>query len=379
MPAESHDDVYFDHAASAPLWDEVIEVISELSGRTFANPSGSHRAAREARRILEESRDRIAAFVGSRPSEVVWCSGGTEADNLAVGGVGLGGSVIVSAVEHPAVMEPAERRNARLLGVTADGLIDLAELGELLDDEVGLVSVMAVNNEIGTVQPLAALAELVRARSPRAVIHTDAVQAAPWCDLTEIWPHVDAMSLSAHKIGGPKGIGTLIVRDGVSLRPALVGGGQERGRRSGTQNVVGAAAMAAAADLTSTHRAEVVGRVSALRARLVDGLRERLDGVTETSDRRHKVAGNAHVCVAGVESEALLFLLDRDGIAASAASSCASGAQQSSSVLAAIGVPSDLASGAVRFTLGATTSEADIDRVLEVVPDAVRRLRSTGS
>ena len=366
------------------MWDEVIDLVPDLSRRTFANPSGSHRAARDARRILEESRDQIAEFVGARPSEVIWCSGGTEADNLAVAGLGTAspgcdGVVVTSAIEHPAILESADRRDARIVGATAAGLVDLDQLEGALAGDVGLVSIMAVNNEVGTLQPMARIHDLVRELAPAAAIHTDAVQAAPWLDLNGVWAQVDAMSLSAHKIGGPKGVGVLVVRDGTRLVPTLVGGGQERERRSGTQNVVGAAAMAAAVTLTQKHRAETIERVGRLRDRLIDGLRQRLDGAIETSEPAIKVAGNAHVCISGIESEALLFLLDRDGIAASAASSCASGAQQSSGVLAAIGVSAAWASGAVRFTLGHTTTDAEIDRVLEVVPGHVERLRDMGS
>lgn len=371
------------------MWEEVVDLVAELSRQSFANPSGSHRAARDARRILEESRDQIAEFMGARPSEVIWCSGGTEADNLAVSGLGRAGLgtsepgservMVTSAIEHPAILESAARRRARIVGATSAGLVDLDQLTRSLDAHVGLVTIMTVNNEVGTIQPMAEINDRVRQAAPDAVIHTDAVQAAPWLDLTAVWAHVDAMSVSAHKIGGPKGVGVLVVREGTRVVPTLVGGGQERERRSGTQNVVGAAAMAAAATLTLKHRLDTIERVGRQRDRLVDGLRQRIDGVVETVEPVHKVAGNAHVCIAGVESEALLFLLDRDGIAASAASSCASGAQQSSGVLAAMGVSAAQAAGAVRFTLGATTTDADIDRVLEVVPGHVDRLREMGS
>lgn len=365
------------------MWPEAVELVAELSSATFANPSGSHRAARAARAIIDEARESVAECVGARPSEVIWCSGGTEADNLAVLGLGIRGAVVVSAIEHPAVAEPAGCRRADLAPVHADGLVDVAELELLLTADTTLVSVMAVNNEIGTIQPLAEIADATRRVSPRAVIHADAVQAAPWIDLTTLWPSVDALSLSAHKFGGPKGVGALVVRDGVALSPRQLGGGQERDRRSGTQNVAGIAALALALRLTHRHRHDTVLRVAALRDRLVDGLLGLIDDVVETAavdgDRRHKIAGSAHLCIAGIESEALLFLLDEVGIAASAGSSCASGAQQSSGVVAAMGVAPDLARGCLRLSLGVTTTPEDVDTVLRELPLAVGRLRRTGS
>ena len=380
-PGSPGDGAFLDHAAGSPTLPEVIDLVAELSRASHANPTGAHRAAREARRLLEEAREVVAGSVGCRPSEVIWCSGGTEADNLAVVGLGRDGVAAVSAIEHPAVAEPAARRGAVTVPVGHDGRVDPGALGDLVG--VGLVSVMAVNNEVGTIQPLAEVAAVIRDLAPGAVVHTDAVQAASWLDLRSLWPHVDALSLSAHKFGGPKGVGVLVVRDGTALAPQQLGGGQERDRRSGTQNVVGAAAMALALSLTDERRAATVARVAVLRDRLVDGLAAAIDGLFETGvsagDRSHKIAGSAHVCLPGVESEALLFLLDEAGVAASAASSCASGAQQASGVLGAMGVAPGLAAGSLRLSLGATTTTDEIDLVLEVLPAAVARLRETGS
>jgi cysteine desulfurase len=206
-------------------------------------------------------------------------------------------------------------------------------------------------------------------------VHTDAVQAAPWCDLTAIWPSVDALSLSAHKIGGPKGVGALVVRRSVELEPLVLGGGQERERRSGTHNVAGIVGFALALAAAAREREATVTRVARLRDRLVDGLRAAVPDLVETVPPSHKVAGNAHVCIPGVESEALLFLVDREGVCASAASSCASGALSGSHVLAAMGLDPALAVGALRLTLGATTTDGDVDHALAVIPAAVARLR----
>jgi cysteine desulfurase len=219
----------------------------------------------------------------------------------------------------------------------------------------------------------------VRARSPRAVLHTDAVQAFPWTDVAALAAPADLVSISAHKFGGPKGVGALVVRDGVGLAARQIGGGQERELRSGTQNVAGIVAMGTAARLTVDERKTTVDRIEPLRDRLADGLLAAVPDAFESGDRARKIAGNCHLCFEAVESEALLYLLEREGIMASAASSCASGAQDPSHVLAAIGVPRTLAGGSLRLSLGATTSDSDIDFALDVLPRAIARLRELGS
>ncbi len=230
---------------------------------------------------------------------------------------------------------------------------------------------MAVNNEVGTITDLATVAAIVRRLAPQALIHTDAVQAACWLDLRTITPHVDLMSLSAHKFGGPKGAGVLMARAGSVFAPLLVGGGQERERRSGTHNVAGIIAMAVALRATDADRSSENSRIADLRDTLVDGLQARIPGIHETVDRAHKVAGSAHICIDGIENEALLYLLDEAGVCASAAAACASGAMEPSHVLAAMGVPSDRARGALRLTLGRTTTAADVARATDVIVDAV--------
>ena len=234
---------------------------------------------------------------------------------------------------------------------------------------------MAVNNEVGTVNDLAAVAALVRRWQPSALVHTDAVQAACWVDLQTVTPHVDLMSLSGHKFGGPKGIGVLVVREGVTFAPLLVGGGQERERRSGTQNVAGAVALAEALRLAHLEREAEGVRIAGLRDALVDGLVAAVPNLVETVPRAHTVAGSAHVCISGVENEALRFLLDDAGVCASAASACAAGAMEPSHVLAAMGVDRAWAAGALRLTLGRTTTAADVDRAVAVVAAAVARVR----
>ena len=368
---------YLDHAATTPMREVAVDAMLPFLSERFANPSGSHRFSRDARRAIDESRDRIAELMGVGPGEVVFLGCGTEADNQAIAGVA--GVAVCPAAEHHAVLHPVEARGGRVVGVDAGGHVDLDRLADVLDDRTGVVSVMAVNNEVGTVTDLAAVSELVRDRAPRAVLHTDAVQAPCWLDLRTIAPLVDCMSFSAHKFGGPKGVGVLTIRDGIGVDPLLIGGGQERDRRSGTHNVAGIVAMTAALAATDAERASENHRLAGLRDELVDGLVDGLEGVTETVPRGRKVAGSAHVCIAGIESESLLFLLDEAEVCASAASACASGAMDPSHVLAAMGIDRTVAAGALRLSLGHPTTSADIGRALDVVVDSVGRLRRSAA
>jgi cysteine desulfurase len=364
---------YLDHAATTPMRPVAVAAMLPFFSERFANPSGSHRFARDARKAIDEARDQVAELAGVRPGEVVFTGCGTESDNAVV--TGVSGKVVCPAVEHHAVLHPVERRGGTVVGVDAAGHVDLDALAAALTPDVALVSVMAVNNEVGTISDIAAVSQLVRSRAPQALLHTDAVQAASWLDLRSIAPHVDLMSLSAHKFGGPKGVGVLTMRDGVSLEPLMLGGGQERERRSGTHNVAGIVALAAALAETDAQRGETNARVAALRDRLVDGLMARVDDAVETVPRDRKVAGSAHMCFDAIESESLLFLLDEAEVCASAASACASGAMEPSHVLEAMGVSRSRAQGALRMTLGYTTTEADVDRAIEVVADSVTQLR----
>ena len=341
----------------------------------YANPSGSHRFARDARRAIDEARDSVASVLGVAPGEVVFTGCGTESDNTVI--LGVEGTPVCPAAEHHAVLHPVEERGGVVVGCDGTGQVDLDRLADALTPDVGVVSVMAVNNEVGTITDLSAVAALVRDRAPGALLHTDAVQAACWLDIREIAPLVDAMSFSAHKFGGPKGVGVLTIRDGVSIHPLIIGGGQERERRSGTHNVAGIVALASALESTDAERDSENVRLASLRDRLVRGLRAAAPDVVETVPGEHKVAGSAHVCIEGIESEALLYLLDEAEICASAASACASGAMEPSHVLAAMGVERSVAAGALRMSLGHTTTDADVDRAVDVIADAIARLRRT--
>lgn len=380
--------VYLDNAASTPMRLEVVEVMNSMSTENYGNPSGVHRMARDARRQIDNARDILAAGLGCKSGEIVFTSGGTEADNLAVFGVNnaRGGAVVCSAVEHPAVLEPVEHLGGRVVPVASSGLVDLGALASALDDTVALVSVMLVNNETGVIQPLGPLAEVVHERAPNALIHTDAVQAFPWLDVAKLAESADLISVAAHKFGGPKGVGALAVREGASIFPQLLGGGQERGLRSGTHNVVGIIGMAVAAERTISELEVTNTRVRGLRDRLANEILSVVPNCRETAtfadspkDRSHKIPGSCHLCFDGIESEALLFLLERENILASAASSCASGAQEPSHVLAAMGLPRKDAAGSLRLSLGYTSSNDDVDCVIQSLPQVVEQLRRTGS
>ena len=377
---------YLDHAASAPMRAEAVDAMLPYLHGFYANPSGSHRFSRRTRQAIDEARDVVADVVGARPSEIVFTGCGTESDNTAILGAVArrGGVAVCPAVEHHAVLHAVEHVGGRIVGVDAAGSVDLDELASTLEEialggeQVSIVSVMAVNNEVGTITDLADVARVVRRHAPEALLHTDAVQAASWLDLRTITPLVDLLSLSAHKFGGPKGVGVLVERGGPKIDPLVVGGGQERERRSGTQNTAGIVATAVALQLTDVERDAENVRLARLRDRLVAGLQARLDGVVETVAPARKVAGSAHVCIAGIESEALLYLLDEADVCASAASACASGAMEPSHVLAAMGVDRSLALGSLRLSLGHSTTEDDIDRAIDVLVPAVDRLRDGG-
>jgi cysteine desulfurase len=372
---------YLDNAATTPMRPEAVEAMLPFLTERFGNPSGSHAVAREARKALDEARDVVAECLGARPVEVVFTAGGTEADNLAIVGrhAARSGPAVCTAVEHHAVLHACRSLpEHRLAPVGPDGVVDLDALEALLEPAVTVVSVMLANNEVGTVQPLADVARAVKAAAPDAALHTDAVQAFAWLDVAALAADADLIAVSAHKFGGPKGVGALVVRERTAVEPIIHGGGQERDRRSGTYNVAGIVGMAAAMQSTVAERAETVARVQMLRDRLAEGLLGAIPDTAETGDRANKVAGNCHLSFAHVESEALLVLLDGAGVCASAGSACTSGAVEPSHVLTAMGVPAERAVGSLRLSLGATTTDADVDLALEVIPPAVERLRSTG-
>lgn len=376
---------YLDHAATSPLRPEVADAMAAVQAEGLGNPSGAHGRARAARRRLDEAREQVAALLGRAPGDVVFTSGGTEAANLAVFGLvagsGVPGAVAVcGAAEHHAVLDPVHAVGGGTVGVDRAGALRLDELRAHLSaavahgPHVAVVSVMLANNETGVLADLGAVREAIAASGSPALLHTDAVAAARWVDLAERAAPADLVSLCAHKLGGPVGVGVLAVPAGVPIAARQVGGGQERGRRSGTVDVAGAVGLAVALGLAAAERSAVVDRVGVLRDRLEAALAAAVPGLVVTVAGSPRTAGTAHVCIPGVDSESLLFLLDRDGVSASAASSCSSGAQQASHVLAAMGVDPAQGRGALRLSLGPSTTDAEIDRAVAAVAGAVEQL-----
>ena len=371
--------VYLDHAATSPPRREVLEAVWPYLTQVTGNPSSSHEAGRAAKAGLDAARQVIADVLGARPGEVVLTSGGTEADNLAVTGIATanprGRHVVVSAIEHPAVLETAfalrgDGFTVDVVGVDGDGLLDLDALAAVLRPDTTLVSVMYANNEIGTVQPLAEISRLCRALG--VPLHTDAVQAAGHLPLDVAELGVDALSASAHKFGGLRGAGFLWVRGAVPLVPLLHGGGQERGRRSGTTDVASAVGTAVALHAAASTREAEVARLTGLRDRLVDGVLAGVPGARLTGHRTRRLPGHASFCFAGVGGETVLAELEQVGIVCSSGSACSADSDDASHVLLATGLDPDVARTAVRFTLGPTTTASDVDAVLDALPGAVR-------
>ena len=380
--------IYLDNAASTPIRPEAIDAMTAVLSDCYGNPSGAHKMAREARRLIDDARDTLSHGLGCDPKEIIFTAGGTEADNLAIFGIqgSRVGTVLASVTDHHAVIAPVEQLEGKFIQVNESGLLDLDHLAHLLDENVALVSVGLVNGETGIIQDLEPIAEIVRSKAPKALIHTDAVQAFPWLDVASLAQSADLISIAGHKFGSPKGVGALVVRNGIEISPMQLGGGQELGIRSGTQNTAAIVAMAAAADVTVMERELTVERVAKMR----DALADNLQGIPQSyetgvslhngiADRSHKIAGSCHFCFEGIESEALLYMLEQENILASAASSCSSGAQDPSHVLAAMGYSRNLAGGSLRLSLGHATTWEDVDVAMKAVPKFIENLRKTGS
>ena len=374
--------IYLDNAATTPVRREVREAMRPYYDDRFGNPSSVHRWGREARAALEDARDRLATVLGVQAAEIVFTRGGTEADNIAILGrtrAEPGAAVVCSAIEHKAVLVTARAAEAegaplRILGCDRNGLVDPGELDEALSSTTAVASVMWVNNEIGTVQPIAELAE--RCAAAGVPFHTDAVQALGKIPVRLDEAPVAMASVSAHKLGGPKGVGALFVRKGTTLKPLIHGGGHERGLRAGTEDVAGAVGLAKAAELAVAERDDFAARVSALRDRLEAGLRERVPDLVVSAAGAERAPHICNVSVPGVANETLLLTLDMEGIAVSSGSACSSGAVKPSHVLLALGLPEEIAAPSVRFSLGRSTTAGEIEHVLRAFPPLMERLRS---
>ena len=380
--------VYVDHAATTPTDPRVVEAMLPYLTEVWGNPSSIYYEAREARKGLDAARRSIAEVLGARPQEVVFTSGGSESDNLALRGVAYGARrrgnhIITTAVEHHAVLHEAERLEQEgfrvsYLPVDREGFVDLDALANALDDETTLVSIMYANNEVGTVEPIAEAARIVKARDPHIAFQTDAVQAAGYLDLNVDRLGVDLLSLAGHKIYGPKGVGVLYVRSRTPFVPQTLGGSQEKNRRAGTESVANAAGMSAALRLAEEERAQRIAQVLPLRDRLLDELPQRVPGthVTGPIDRGRRVPASFSCCFERVEGEAILLQLDLKGVSASSGSACTTASLEPSHVLLAMKVPHELARGSLRVTLGKDNTAEDVDKLLEVIPESVERLRS---
>jgi cysteine desulfurase len=372
--------IYMDANATTPLLPEVVAAMQPFWGAEFGNPSSVHRRGQHARSAVDHGREQVAALLGCQAAEVIFTSGGTESDNLALFGmVGPGDHLIVSAVEHHAVLHAAaelEGRGAALthLPVSSDGVVAVEALAAAMRANTKLVSVMLANNETGVVQPIAALAEITHAGG--ALFHTDAVQGAGKLRLEEAVRACDLLSIAGHKMYAPQGTGALYVRRGVALRPMLFGGTHERQRRAGTENVAGLAGFGRAAEMAREWLAgDGAADLADLRHRLERGLLERVEA-TVNGGCVERVANTANIAFAGVEAEALVIALDLQGLAVSGGAACQSGATTPSHVLTAMGMGESRARGSVRFSLSRMTTEDEVDRAGELVVAAVARLRA---
>ncbi|WP_461171869.1 cysteine desulfurase [Arthrobacter sp. Z1-9] len=385
--------VYLDHAATTPLSPEALAALTRELART-GNPSSLHGAGRRARRAVEDAREALAAAAGAHPSEVIFTSGGTEADNLAVKGLYWSRvaenparrRILCSAVEHHAVMDTVEwlerHEGAEVtwLPVDSDGVVDLGFLEAELcrdPDTIALVTVMWANNEVGTIQPVERVVELAHAVG--VPVHSDAVQAFGSLPVGFKASGLDAMSISGHKIGGPVGVGALLLGRAVKLTPVQHGGGQERDVRSGTLDTASIAAFAAAAETATANLGAESARIAALRDRLIDGVREQVpEAVLRGAPAPGRLPGNAHFTFPGCEGDSLLFLLDLAGVESSTGSACTAGVPRPSHVLLAMGLDEETARGAQRFTLGHSSKAEDVDALLAALPGAYSRARQAG-
>ena len=383
MPQTASDFIYLDHAATTPVRREVLDAMMPFLGDRFGNPSSMHRWGREARVALDEARERVAATLGARTDEICFTSGGTEADNLAI----LGAwhrrrqerpAVVTSPFEHKAVLATAhqvarEGGEERLVRVTPEGIVDAEDAERLIDEKVAVVSIMWVNNEIGTIQDVPRIGAVARARG--SLMHTDAVQAFGKVAIDLAAQPIDLLSISGHKIGAPKGIGAIFVRRGVQIEPLFHGGAQDRGRRPGTENVAFAVGLAAAAELAVRDREKEQARLRALRDELELAVLDAVPDAVIHGRGAPRVGHISSISVPGIDAESLLMALDLEGIAASAGSACQSGSVTPSHVLAAMGVRPEIATAAVRMSLGSLSTAEAIRHVAERFPALVLKAR----
>ncbi len=377
--------VYLDHAATTPVDPEVAELMAQVLRDVPGNPSSIYAEGRRARALVDRARDEVAQAISADPSEIVFTSGGTESDNLALRGVltareGEADGIVTTAIEHHAVLDTARdleahgRARVTVVGVDPAGRVSPDTIAAALEAGTAIVSVMHGNNEIGTLQPIDRIGALCQARG--ITFHSDAVQTVGALEIDVRSLSVDLLSVNAHKFYGPKGVGALYVRAGTRIATVQTGGGQEHGRRTGTENVAGVVGLGAAMRIAAAKRAAESGRQAALRDALIDGIRRRIPDATLTGHPTERLPNNASFCFSGTQGEALVVSLDLEGFSVSSGSACTSGNTDPSHVLLALGLDRDLAQGSLRLSIGRLTTAADIDALLAALPPIVARLRA---
>ncbi len=376
--------IYADHAATTKILPCALEVYNKTCEEFYGNPSSLHTAGQRAKEILEKSREEIASILNAAPREIYFTSGGSEADNQAILSAAYAGAkkgkkkILSTAIEHHAVLHTLDKLKREgfeivLLPVGHEGIVKAEDVKNAIDDETALVSVMLANNEIGTLQPVEEIGEICREKG--VLFHTDAVQAVGHIPVDVQKIKCDYLALSAHKFGGPKGVGVIYARKGAPLSPLIEGGAQEKGKRAGTEDLPAIAAMSAALKASIADMGATSALLKRLQAKLIDGL-ERIPHSSLNGDRTRRLFGNVSFCFEGCEGEALLLYLDDEGICASSGSACTSGSLDPSHVLLAIGRVHDVAHGSLRLTLGPENTEADVDYLLEKIPEVVEKVRS---
>ena len=377
-------EIYMDYNATTPVDPRVAEAMLPYLREKFHNPSSIYSRAKEVKKAIEEAREKVARLIGAKPKEVIFTGGGSEADNHAIKGVAFalrekGNHIITSAVEHHAVLHTCqflEKMGFEVTYLPVDryGIVEPEVLKEAIREDTILVSIMMANNEIGTIEPIKELAEIAHERG--VLFHTDAVQAVGKIPVNVKELGIDMLSLSAHKFYGPKGVGGLYVRWRVKIPSLIHGGGQERGRRAGTENVAGIVGSGKAAEIAMEEMGEEERKIRPLRDKLERELVRRIPQVIVNGHPEKRLYNTLNICVKGIEGEGMLALLDMNGISASSGSACTSGSLEPSHVLLAIGLPHEIAHGSLRFSLGKYNTEEDVDKVIEVLPGIVERLRA---
>ena len=385
--------IYFDHGATTQMRPEVLDAMLPYMQSSYGNPSSIYTLAQEARKAVDESRESVARILGARVSEIMFTSGGTESDNAAIKGAALamrnlGNHIITTQIEHHAVLHTCQQMeqfgfDVTYLPVDKDGGVSASDVLNAIRDETILVSVMMANNEIGTIQPLKDIAkavkDLAKERNKTVLLHTDAVQAVGALEVNVMNLGVDMLSLSAHKFYGPRGVGALYLKRGTPFEPLMMGGGQERQNRSGTENVAGIVGLAKALILSEKEREELQAGLLSKRDRIISSLQEKVENVTINGHIVNRLANNISVSFHGVEGEPVLLGLDFAGICASSGSACSSASLEPSHVLTAIGHSAELAQGTLRITLGRDNTDADVDYLLDVLPNLIKKLRDMPS